>query len=29
MMEEAGFRVETSRLVGERTKALYAIGRKD
>lgn len=28
MLEEAGFAVEASRLVGERTKALYAIGKK-
>jgi ABC-2 type transport system ATP-binding protein len=29
MMEDAGFIVETSKLIGERTKALYAIGRKN
>jgi ABC-2 type transport system ATP-binding protein len=28
MMEEAGFAVQTSRLVGERTKAVYAVGEK-
>ena len=28
MMEEAGFSVETSQLIGARTKALYAIGKK-
>jgi ABC-2 type transport system ATP-binding protein len=28
MMEDAGFTIETSKLVGDRTKALFAIGRK-
>jgi len=29
MMENAGFIVETSKLIGQRTRALYAIGRKN
>ena len=28
MMEHAGFAVETSKVIGERTKALFVIGRK-
>lgn len=28
MLEEAGFSVQTTRLVGERMKAVYAVGRK-
>ena len=29
MMNEAGLIVEASKLIGQRTKALYAIGKKD
>ena len=29
MMEDAGFIVETSKLIGQKTKAVYAIGRKN
>jgi 2-polyprenyl-3-methyl-5-hydroxy-6-metoxy-1,4-benzoquinol methylase len=29
MMEDAEFVVETSKLIGQRTKALYAVGRKN
>jgi hypothetical protein len=28
MIEDAGFNVETSKLIGQKTKALYVIGRK-
>ena len=29
IMEDAGFAIETSKVIGDKTKALYLIGRKD